>query len=223
MAVLRHPDVVSAYLEPNNAVARNQRPDCALWRDRSLCAACRSASMRGRCPCSAPTVPANPPRCGDLGLAKAGGRRNCLRRQVDRRLGPEAIVRLGISHVPEGRRIFSGLTVKENIMLGASNRRIADPTCRAKPMPCSTCFRTSGHFPMRSAGPCRAATADGCGGARLMAKPRLLLLERAFVRTAPVIVQALFRIISEIRRNTTVLLVEQNARWAFGRRSMATS
>ena len=38
-------------------------------------------------------------------------------------LGPEAIVRMGISHVPEGRRIFPGLTVKENIMLGASNRR----------------------------------------------------------------------------------------------------
>jgi branched-chain amino acid transport system ATP-binding protein len=37
--------------------------------------------------------------------------------------GPEAIVRLGISHVPEGRRVFPGLSVKENIMLGASNRR----------------------------------------------------------------------------------------------------
>src|SRR4051794_8451934 len=36
---------------------------------------------------------------------------------------PEAIVRLGISHVPEGRRVFPGLTVRENIMLGASNRR----------------------------------------------------------------------------------------------------
>ena len=40
-------------------------------------------------------------------------------------LGPEAIVRLGISHVPEGRRVFPGLTVKENIMLGASNRKVA--------------------------------------------------------------------------------------------------
>src|SRR4051794_39055606 len=37
-------------------------------------------------------------------------------------LGPEAIVRLGIAHVPEGRRVFPGLTVRENIMLGASNR-----------------------------------------------------------------------------------------------------
>jgi branched-chain amino acid transport system ATP-binding protein len=39
-------------------------------------------------------------------------------------LGPEAIVRMGISHVPEGRRVFPGLTVKENIMLGASNRKV---------------------------------------------------------------------------------------------------
>src|SRR6201982_3133487 len=38
-------------------------------------------------------------------------------------LGPEAIVRMGISHVPEGRRIFPGLSVKENIMLGGGNRR----------------------------------------------------------------------------------------------------
>ena len=72
-------------------------------------------------------------------------------------LGPEAIVRLGISHVPEGRRIFPGLTVKENIMLGASNRRVAQSrSCRARPTPCSTCFRTSGRSPMRWAGPCRA-------------------------------------------------------------------
>src|ERR1700681_331875 len=40
-------------------------------------------------------------------------------------LGPETIVRMGISHVPEGRRVFPGLTVKENIMLGASNRPVA--------------------------------------------------------------------------------------------------
>jgi branched-chain amino acid transport system ATP-binding protein len=46
----------------------------------------------------------------------------------------------------------------------------------------------------------------------LMAKPRLLLLDEPSLGLAPVIVQAVFRIISEIRRNTTVLLVEQNAR-----------
>jgi branched-chain amino acid transport system ATP-binding protein len=67
-------------------------------------------------------------------------------------LGPEAIVRLGISHVPEGRRVFPGLTVKENIMLGASNRKVAKPSCRAKPMRCSICSRTSVHSRTSSAG-----------------------------------------------------------------------
>ena len=73
-------------------------------------------------------------------------------------LGPEAIVRLGISHVPEGRRVFPGLTVKENIMLGASNRRVAK--IRAVARGRRDVRPVSGHprrSPMRSAGPCRAA------------------------------------------------------------------
>ena len=45
-------------------------------------------------------------------------------------LGPEAIVRLGVAHVPEGRRVFPGLTVQENILLGGSNRR---GVARARP------------------------------------------------------------------------------------------
>ena len=54
--------------------------------------------------------------------------------QAIQRLGPEAIVRLGIAHVPEGRRIFPGLTVVENIMLGASNRRTAADQPHACPL-----------------------------------------------------------------------------------------
>ena len=73
-------------------------------------------------------------------------------------LGPEAIVRLGISHVPEGRRVFPGLSVKENIMLGGveparrQSRTVARSRRDVRPV--------SGHphvLPMRSAGPCRAA------------------------------------------------------------------
>ncbi len=73
-------------------------------------------------------------------------------------LGPEAIVRLGISHVPEGRRVFPGLTVKENIMLGGRTERSRPRNCRARPTRCSTCFRTSAPLPMRWAGPCRAGS-----------------------------------------------------------------
>src|ERR1700759_1776355 len=56
------------------------------------------------------------------GLAKPPGGDTLFDGKSIAGLGPEAIVRLGISHVPEGRRVFPGLTVKENIMLGASNR-----------------------------------------------------------------------------------------------------
>src|SRR5665213_572996 len=128
-------------------------------------------------------------------------------------LGPEAIVRLGISHVPEGRRIFPGLTVKENIMLGASNRRVrkSELSREADAMfdlfPDIRKFSNSLGWTLSGGQLQMVAVARG-----LMAKPRLLLLDEPSLGLAPVIVQAVFRIISQIRQNTTVLLVEQNAR-----------
>jgi branched-chain amino acid transport system ATP-binding protein len=127
--------------------------------------------------------------------------------------GPEAIVRLGISHVPEGRRVFPGLTVKENIMLGASNRRAgkAELSREADAMfdlfPDIRTFANALGWTLSGGQLQMVAVARG-----LMAKPRLLLLDEPSLGLAPVIVQAVFRIISEIRRTTTVLLVEQNAR-----------
>jgi branched-chain amino acid transport system ATP-binding protein len=128
-------------------------------------------------------------------------------------LGPEAIVRMGISHVPEGRRIFPGLTVKENIMLGASNRRVASSELSREAdamfdlFPDIRKFTSSLGWTLSGGQLQMVAVARG-----LMAKPRLLLLDEPSLGLAPVIVQAVFKIISEIRRNTTVLLVEQNAR-----------
>ncbi|WP_213771315.1 ABC transporter ATP-binding protein [Bradyrhizobium sp. dw_78] len=128
-------------------------------------------------------------------------------------LGPETIVRLGISHVPEGRRIFPGLTVKENIMLGGSNRRAAPSELSREADAMFDLFpdirKFSGALGWTLSGGQLQMVAVARG---LMAKPRLLLLDEPSLGLAPVIVQALFKIIAEIRRTTTVLLVEQNAR-----------
>jgi branched-chain amino acid transport system ATP-binding protein len=128
-------------------------------------------------------------------------------------LGPEAIVRMGISHVPEGRRVFPGLTVKENIMLGASNRRVATAQLSREAdamfdlFPDIRSFANALGWTLSGGQLQMVAVARG-----LMAKPRLLLLDEPSLGLAPVIVQAVFRIISQIRKDTTVLLVEQNAR-----------
>ena len=127
---------------------------------------------------------------------------------------PEEIVRLGISHVPEGRRVFPGLTVRENIMLGGSNRRAAKAELSREAdamfdlFPDIRAFSNALGWTLSGGQLQMVAVARG-----LMANPRLLLLDEPSLGLAPVIVQAVFRIITEIRRrDTTVLLVEQNAR-----------
>ena len=132
-------------------------------------------------------------------------------------LGPEAIVRLGIAHVPEGRRIFPGLSARENIMLGASNRGRIAKTQLVKEsdemfdlFPDIRPFADALGWTLSGGQQQMVAVARG-----LMAKPRLLLLDEPSLGLAPVIVQKVFSIIGEIRRRgTTVLLVEQNARMA---------
>jgi branched-chain amino acid transport system ATP-binding protein len=128
-------------------------------------------------------------------------------------LGPEAIVRLGISHVPEGRRVFPGLSVKENIMLGGSNRRAGKAELSREADAMFDLFPDIRNFADALGWTLSGGQLQMVAVARgLMAKPRLLLLDEPSLGLAPVIVQAVFRIISEIRRTTTVLLVEQNAR-----------
>jgi branched-chain amino acid transport system ATP-binding protein len=132
-------------------------------------------------------------------------------------LAPEQIVRMGISHVPEGRRIFPGLTVKENIMLGSTARGHLSKQAMAEGVE-----EMFGIFPDIK----RFADALGwtlSGGQQqmlavargLMAKPKLLLLDEPSLGLAPVIVQQLFATNRENHdRGTTILLVEQNANMA---------
>ena len=129
----------------------------------------------------------------------------------------EAIVRLGISHVPEGRRVFPGLTVRENIVLGASNgrrltRRQTDTEVDEKFELFPDLARLQHALGWTLSGGQLQMVAIARG---LMAQPRVLLLDEPSLGLAPLIVQQVFRIIAEIRRRgTTVLLVEQNAHMA---------
>ena len=132
-------------------------------------------------------------------------------------LHSETVVRLGIAHVPEGQRVFPGLTVRENIMLGASNRGgLARRQMEAEVDEMFELFpdirRFSGALGWTLSGGQQQMVAVARG---LMSKPRLLLLDEPSLGLAPLIVQQLFRIIARIReRGTTVLLVEQNAHTA---------
>jgi len=130
----------------------------------------------------------------------------------------EQIVRLGISHVPERRQVFGSLTVHENLTLGAYCRVRRDGWAAIR----QDVERVFTLFPVlkeRSRQP--AGTLSGgeqqmlAVGRGLMARPKLMLLDEPSLGLAPLIVQEIFRIISELRRNgTTILLVEQNARAA---------
>jgi branched-chain amino acid transport system ATP-binding protein len=132
-------------------------------------------------------------------------------------LSPEAVVKFGIAHAPEGRRLFAGLSARENIMLGASNRgRIARAQLVRESDEMFDLFPDIRPFADALAWTLSGGQQQMVAVARgLMARPRLLLLDEPSLGLAPVIVQKVFSIIGEIRRRgTTVLLVEQNARMA---------
>jgi branched-chain amino acid transport system ATP-binding protein len=126
-------------------------------------------------------------------------------------LAPHRIVERGIAHVPEGRRIFNRLSVRENLMMGAYRRRdaaIGDDLQRVFAL-----------FPrLRERLTQVAGTLSGgeqqmlAIGRALMANPRLLLLDEPSMGLAPVLVEQIFETIADInRQGTTILLVEQNA------------
>lgn len=128
---------------------------------------------------------------------------------------PDEIVRAGIGHCPEGRRVFSRMTVRENLELGAY-------TVASRAVAAERLAYVLAAFPRleeRLSQP--AGTLSGgeqqmlAIGRALMSGPRLLMLDEPSLGLSPLLVGTIFRVIRELNeRGTTMLLVEQNARQA---------
>jgi branched-chain amino acid transport system ATP-binding protein len=131
------------------------------------------------------------------------------------KVAPHDIVARGISHVPEGRRIFAGLTVLENLEMGAY-------LVRGKTWFREALTEVYELFPrLAERRSQRAGTLSGgeqqmlAIGRALMGRPRLLLLDEPSLGLAPNLVQSIFGVIADIKeRGVTILLVEQNAHMA---------
>jgi branched-chain amino acid transport system ATP-binding protein len=127
----------------------------------------------------------------------------------------EKIVQTGISHVPEGRKIFAPLSVRENLMMGAYTRNdqaeIQQTLARVYQSFPRLKERASQYGGTLSGGEQQMlATARG-----LMSKPTLILLDEPSMGLSPILVEEIFRIIVEInKQGTSILLVEQNAQMA---------
>ena len=128
------------------------------------------------------------------------------------RMSPETIVRRGIAHVPEGRHVFPGLTVRENLVIGASNRRASNAAIERDIEEILDIFpelkRLYSQAAWSLSGGQQQMLVIGRG---LMAKPRLLMLDEPSLGLAPVVVKKVFSTISQINaQGMTILLVEQN-------------
>src|SRR5205807_1357922 len=129
------------------------------------------------------------------------------------RVAPDAVMRQGICHVPEGREIFPFLTVQENLRMGAFTRRDSDGIAKDMEM----CF---GYFPvLRERASQRAGLLSGgeqqmlAISRALMGRPKLLLLDEPSLGLSPILVTQIFGIIKRINQEqgVSILLVEQNA------------
>jgi len=128
------------------------------------------------------------------------------------RVAPEQIVRRGVSHAPEGRRIFSRMSVQENLEMGAFARN--DRAAIAQDMErVLTLFPRLRERLQQKGGTLSGGEQQMLAIARaLMSRPKLLLLDEPSMGLSPILIETIFQIVRDInKQGTTILLVEQNA------------
>lgn len=129
---------------------------------------------------------------------------------------PHNIVKLGISQVPEGRRIFSGLTVRDNVMLGAYTVKDSRESLKADRDKFYDAFPRMKERRNQIAGTLSGGEQQMLAmGRALMARPKLLILDEPSMGLSPLFVEEIFNVIKQLKdEGTTILLVEQNAKMA---------
>ena len=125
------------------------------------------------------------------------------------------VVAKGVVQVPEGRKVFAGLTVQENLIMGSSQLRKPFKEMEAE---IYKLFPRLGERKSQQAGTLSGGEQQMLAiGRAMMSEPEFIMFDEPSMGLAPVIVKQVFKIIKEINaRGTTVLLIEQNARQALG-------